>query len=307
MVREILCGFGFVETINYSFISDQSADRIRLDAEDPRRAHVVLLNPISEEQSVMRTTLLPGMLEAVQRNISRQQTALRLFEIGKVFWPRKDASLPVEKEMLVGVWTGPRGQAAWHTREESCDFFDIKGVVEGLGAALGLDRLTFAAQPDDQCRCTRPGHTARIICEGEDLGLVGELHASVAQNYSLKQTVFLFELDLEQLSQKLPAAKQMAPIPRFPATSRDITVIVDQVIESSRMLEAVVQFDEPLVEDLFIFDVFAGDPIPAEKKSVSIRIVYRSAERTLEDETVNAIHSDLSRRLIGEFDAALPA
>jgi len=306
-VREILCGFGFSETINYSFISAESDDRIQLKIDDPRRQHVALLNPISEDQSVMRTSLVPGMLEAAQRNISRQQTRLRLFEAGKVFLPQENALLPVEKEMLVGLWTGPRSTPAWHTREDRCDFFDIKGVVEGLGRSLDIGRLVFTALPDDQCYFTRAGHTAAVLHEGRTLGIVGELDAAVAGNFNLKQTVFLFELDMEMLSRRVPETKQMAPIPRFPSTSRDITVIVDQNVESSSLLAAVAQSGETLVEDLALFDVFAGDPIPRGKKSVSIRVVYRSPDRTLEDETVNEIHRHLTHRLIDEFGATLPA
>jgi phenylalanyl-tRNA synthetase beta chain len=305
-VRDILSGFGFSETINYSFISAESGDRIQLGEDDPLRDHVALLNPISEEQAVMRTSLIPGILEAAQRNISRQQTSLRLFEVGKVFLPQPDALLPLEKEMLVGLWTGPREKAAWHTKETACDFFDIKGVVEGMALALGITALSFAALPDDQCCYTRAGHTAQVLHSGQMVGIVGEVDTPVADNYSLRQTTFAFELDLEMVGQLLPDEKQMVPIPRFPSTARDITVIVDQEVESSLLLDAVTQFDEKLVEELYLFDVFAGDPIPDGKKSVSFRVIYRSAERTLEDEAVNEIHHHLTHRLITEFGAALP-
>jgi phenylalanyl-tRNA synthetase beta chain len=172
---------------------------------------------------------------------------------------------------------------------------------------LGITALSFEALPDDQCCYTRAGHTAKILHRGRLLGILGEVDSAVANSYSLKQPAFIFELDLEALGQLVSDAKQMAVIPRFPSTARDITVIVDQDVESGRLLDTVAQFGEKLVEDLYLFDVFAGDPIPAGKKSVSFRIVYRSAERTLEDETVNAIHHHLTHRLITEFGAALPA
>jgi phenylalanyl-tRNA synthetase beta chain len=305
-VKEILSGFGCYEAINYSFISADSCDWIGLGANDPRRNYVPLVNPISEEQSTMRTTLVPGMLEAAQRNISRQQNNLRLFEIGKIFLPQPDALLPLEKEMLVGLWSGSREPGAWHTQEEACDFFDIKGIVQGLASALGISTLLFTALPDDQCRYTRPGYTAQIRHGEQQLGIVGEVDAEVMSRFSLKQKTFIFELDLELLYQLVPDAKQMAPIPRFPSTARDITVIVDQEIESRRLLDAVAQFGEKLVENLYLFDVFDGAPIPAGKKSISFRVVYRSAERTLEDETINDIHHHLTHRLISEFGAALP-
>lgn len=306
-IRDILSGFGFSETINYSFIGADACDRMQLDADDPRRRHVALLNPISEDLAVMRTSLVPGMLDAAQRNISRQQNELRLFEIGKVFFPQPDALLPQEKEMLVVFWTGPANKTAWHSRERACDFFDIKGTVEGLALVLGIFDLSFMALPDEQCRTLRAGHTAQILHDQQVLGIVGELNPAVVNRYDLKQPAFIAELDIERLARLLPGIKQMAPIPRFPSTTRDITVIVDKEVESGRLLEKVAQFGETLVEDLYLFDVFAGDPIPMGKKSVSFRVVYRSAERTLDDETVNTIHRHLTHRLITEVGAALPA
>jgi phenylalanyl-tRNA synthetase beta chain len=178
--------------------------------------------------------------------------------------------------------------------------------VQGLALALGLAALSFTAVPDGQCRYTRAGHTAQIFHDGLTLGIVGEVDPEVVTTYSLKQKAFIFELDLEAIGRLASDSKQMAPIPRFPSTARDITVIVDQTIESGALLNTVARFGEKLVEDLFLFDVFAGDPIPEGKKSVSFRVVYRSAERTLEDETVNEIHHHLTHRLITEFGAALP-
>ncbi len=306
-IRSILAGFGFAEALNYSFISADSGDRLQLAADDPRRRHVALLNPISEEQAVMRTTLIPGMLEAAQRNISRQQTTLRLYEIGNVFLPRAADILPLEKEMLAGLWSGASQPSAWHTREKACDFFDVKGIVEGLIRALGVAGVTFTALTDEHCRYTRSGHTARIDLSGEMLGMVGQVSDSVNARYGLKQPAFIFELSLEPLVRSIDDVRQMTPIPRFPSISRDVTVIIDAAIESKRLLDAVARLDEPLVKDLQLFDVFAGGPIPPGKKSVSFRVVYQADDRTLEDEAVNTIHRQLTHRLVREFDAALPA
>jgi phenylalanyl-tRNA synthetase beta chain len=305
-VKDILVGFGFLETINYSFISEKSCDRLRMDADDDRRRNVALLNPISEEQSVMRTTLVPGMLETAQRNISRQQTNLRLFETGKVFLPRKGEDLPLEKEMLVGLWSGLRRRPSWYAKDENCDFFDAKGSVEGLAQALGLDGIAFKAMPEKRCHYTRSGHTAQIEKDGNVLGLIGEIEATVLGNYGIKQPVYIFELDLVAVSALAEDTVTMSPIPRFPSTARDITVIVDETTEAGRILETVNQFGETWVTDMFLFDVFAGDPVPKGKKSVSFRVVYQASDRTLEDETVNQVHQNLTHRLIAEFEATLP-
>jgi phenylalanyl-tRNA synthetase beta chain len=306
-IRDILSGFGFSEAINYSFIGTDACDQLQLDADDSRRRHVALLNPISEDLAVMRTSLVPGMLEAVQRNLSRQQTELRMFEIGKAFFPQPHEVLPQEKEMLVGCWTGAADKAAWHTRERACDFYDIKGTVEGLALALGIHGLSFMALADDRCDIFRAGHTAQVRSGDQVVGHVGALNPAVVDAFRLKPPVFVFELDVEQLAALVPDTRQMESIPRFPSTTRDVTVIVDQEMEAGRLMETVAGFEEALVEDLFLFDVFTGEPIPAGKKSVSFRVVYRSAERTLDDETVNSIHQHLTHRLITDVGAALPA
>ncbi len=306
-LRNILSGYGFSEMINYSFIGADACDRMQLSDDDFRREHVVLLNPISEDMAVMRTSLIPGVLQAVQRNISRQQNDLGLFEIGKIFLPRAGELLPEEKEMLVGCLTGAAQKTAWHAKERNCDFFDIKGAVEGLLFVLGIDDVSYAAEPDDQCHTFRAGHVARIIQGGQVLGHVGEVSPETLEAFDLKAPVFAFELDLEQLTQRLPGTRQMAPIPRFPSTARDITVILDQDVETGRLVETMVGFREALVETVYLFDVFSGEPIPEGKKSASFRVVYRSAERTLDDETVNDIHRQLTHRLITEVGAALPA
>jgi len=160
--------------------------------------------------------------------------------------------------------------------------------------------------PADGCSYVKNGFSAQIVTDGSPLGLVGELHPGVLKSYDLKQTVFYFELDMNQLYGMIPESLQANPIPKYPATSRDVTVIIDKDIESSNLLTFIRNLNEGLVEHLSIFDVFADKPIPAGKKSVSFRIVYRSHEETLEDNRVNDIHKRLSERLIDHFNAALP-
>jgi len=160
--------------------------------------------------------------------------------------------------------------------------------------------------PADVCSYVKNGFAAQIVTGDTPLGLVGELHPHVLKNYDLKQTVFYFELDMNRLYGMIPESLQAKPIPKYPATSRDVTVIIDRDIEAGSLLAFIRNLNEGLVEQLSLFDVFADDPIPDGKKSVSFRIVYRSHEETLEDDMVNDIHKRLSERLIDHFNAALP-
>ncbi len=304
--KTIMNGFGFDEAINYSFMDKMDCDRLLLHPDDYRRSLVEILNPLTEDQTVMRSILLPGLLKSVHRNISQRSKTCRLFEIGKVFIGKGKTHLPDEIEILAGLWTGSRTDALWNVPEAACDFYDLKGVVEGLSNALKIKNISFTRMPVDTCSYIKNGFAAQIVTGDTPLGLVGELRPRVLKNYDLKQTVFYFELDMNRLYGMIPESLQAGPIPKYPATSRDVTVIIDRDIEANSLLTFVRDLKEGLVEQLSLFDVFADDPIPAGKKSVSFRIVYRSPEETLEDDTVNTIHKRLSERLIDHFNAALP-
>jgi phenylalanyl-tRNA synthetase beta chain len=307
-LKQLMTCLGFTETINYSFINKLSCDRLELKADDPKRRMMHVLNPIAEDQSTMRISLMPGLLETMQYNISVQNRNLKLFEIGNVFFNtgQKD-SQPDEFEILSGLWTGARVDACWGSKETSCDFYDLKGAVEELLRNLGITDTTFTAIEPDACCYIKPGYSARIIVGNNAIGLLGEIHPLVLRNYDLKQKAYIFELDFDKLIELVPDTKLAQPIPRFPATSRDITLIVDKDSEAMNILQMVEDLDEKIVENLHLFDVYKGSPVPAGKKSISFRITYRSATQTLEDETVNSIHREITNRLIKEFNASLPA
>lgn len=307
-IKCLMIGLGFVETINYSFISKLSCDCLELEPGDPRRNMVDILNPLSEDQSVMRTSLIPGLLETMNYNISVQNRNLKLFEIGNVFYHTgQDDSQPDEVEMLSCLWTGARVDSAWFSKEIKCDFYDLKGVVEELLMNLGIAVTAFTSIPPESCFYTKPGYSARIFVENDLIGLVGEIHPKVLHNYDLKQAAFIFEINFDKLITLMPDTKSAQPIPKFPATSRDITLIINKNIEAFKILKSVENFNEELVENIHLFDVFEGDPIPTGEKSISVRITYRSFNETLEDDKVNHIHKNITKRLIKEFDATLPA
>jgi phenylalanyl-tRNA synthetase beta chain len=305
-LKRIMAGFGFTETINYSFINRSSCDSLRLESSDQRRNMIDILNPLTEEQAVMRTSLIPGLLETIYRNIARQIKTLKLFEVGKIYIGRGKDNLPEEIEMLAGIWTGSRSDASWYSKEIGCDFFDIKGVVEGLLNKLKIDHVKFACMPDNSCTYTKPGHTAQILQEKNLIGLAGEIHPQVLRNFDLKQAAFIFELDLNVISDLTPGAIRSKPIPKFPSISRDITIIIDKDLESSKLLEIIKKLGEELIENFYLFDVFEGDTIPQNKKSISLRITYRSKHKTLEDDEVNYIHKNITDRLLKKYNASLP-
>jgi phenylalanyl-tRNA synthetase beta chain len=305
-IKVLMKGFGFSEAVNYSFIDEKALDGLRLPDEDRRRKTVGILNPLTEDQTKMRTLLLHGLLQTMHRNLSRQEGTLRLFEIGKVFINEKPGGLPEESEMLSGLWTGMRSEQTWHDASLPCDFYDIKGTVEALLRELKVENFRFTQIPGDQCHFTRPGYTASIRVENSGIGTIGELHPEVVKNYDLKQTAYIFEVNLDALLPLLPDAVVARGLPKYPAVSRDVTLIVDNRLESYEILQSVMEMDEKLVEYVHLFDIFEGKQVPKGKKSISFRITYRSQERTLADDEVNMLHTAIADTVIRKYDAALP-
>ena len=306
-LRQSMAGLGFREAVNYSFAHKQSGDQLKFAPDDPRRKLVEILNPLTEDQAAMRTSLVPGLLEAVHYNFSQQIKNLKIFEIGKIFINEDPKQLPKETEILAGLWTGSRYDVSWHRQKADCDFYDIKGAAEGLLNILKIDRVVFTRLPENECTFTKPGFSAQILSGDKSLGLVGEIHPEVLANYDLNQPTFLFELNFDQLASVIKDTTHSAPIPRFPAIFRDITIIVDNDLETQRIITEAQNPGEELVESFSLLDVFEGEPIAAGKKSVSLRVTYRSSVKTLEDEDIASLHQSIADRLVKTFKASLPA
>jgi phenylalanyl-tRNA synthetase beta chain len=306
-IRDRMEGFGFHETIHYSFISHRAADHMLLPEDDPRRRTEPVLNPLTEDQSVMRTSLLPALLETVQKNIFRQEKTLKFFEQGKAFYHTQPGALPREIEMLAALWTGLQKPLTWHAKPIETDFYDLKGVAEALLAALGITDGVFSALPASACSYTQPGQTAQIRCKDTFLGIIGEIRPAVLEKFDIRQPIFALELHMEALVPIVPEATQFVAVPKFPAVTRDITIIVDQGVEGRQILDHLRKADTRWLEDVFLFDVYSGPPIAEGHKSLSVRLVYRSTTRTLEDARVNELHRNITQSLLTAFNAALPA
>jgi phenylalanyl-tRNA synthetase beta chain len=306
-IRSLLNGFGFTETITYSFVSERACDQLCLSEKDERRATVSILNPLSEDQNVMRTSLVPGLMETTLRNIAQQTKTMKIFEIGKTFISQGQDCQPDERTILAALWTGARHESTWNRKTVTCDFYDIKGALEGLFEGLQLKEIQFVGISKHRAPYLQPNAAAEILMEDAYIGIIGEINQEVLVNFSMKQPAFIFEIDLDRLTPMIPDRIQAKPLPRYPSTSRDITLIVDDDLAAQSVLSGIQGMQNKLVENVWVFDVFKGRPIPAEKKSLSLRVVYRSAEGTLEDEVVNEIHRDLTQRLLEICNADLPS
>ncbi|MBU0972623.1 MAG: phenylalanine--tRNA ligase subunit beta [Proteobacteria bacterium] len=307
-IRQTLPGFSFYEAINYNFIHEASCDRLKLSETDARRSMEKILNPISDQMSVLRTSLVPGLLETMKRNNSQQSDTLRIFEIGKTFFATRPGELPEEREMVAGLITGARSEQFWASKKTGVDFFDLKGIVEGLLGDLFIKDALFSKLEKGVCPYFEIGFGAVVKVSDRVLGSLGKIDGQVLKNFGLKQDAYVFDLDLALLLQLMPESIQAVPLPRFPSLSRDMTFIVDKKIEVGAILGQIKSFaqGQSLIEDMFLFDVFEGKPLAEGKKSLSFRVVYRSTTKTLEEKNIKKIHATLSETILEKFQASLP-
>ena len=301
---DALVGCGFSQIITYSFISPKSADQLSLASQDSRRRTVQILNPLTEDQAVMRTSLIPGLFATMVHNQNLKNEDLRIFELGKVFFHTENDSLPDEVEMISGLWTGSRRPESWHGSGTRVDFFDIKGVVETLVGDLNVGRVRFR-KPADHARIPylKRGYSAEIFLDDTYLGAVGEVTVDCLRNFDLKTPAFIFDLNFDILCSKISDSKSSKGFSRFPAVTRDLALILDETVPAASIIDYLQGLGGELVEDIEIFDAYKGRPIPSGKKSLAFRITYRSPKKTLEDADVNALHEETCQKVLKRYKA----
>ncbi len=302
-VRDGLVAAGFSEVINYSFLSPRAWDQLQLDSADPRRKTVAILNPLNEEQSVMRTTLVASLLETAARNLSYRSRDLRLFELRPVFEAREGEELPTERLRLTALVCGRRLPEGWAQQSAEVDFFDIKGVAEGLLEGFRVDHLSWDASRSEPF--LHPGKSCFLKRGDTLLGTIGEVHPKVLDGFDIDLPVFLLDLDLEALFSLARDFSKFQALSRFPDVYRDSALLLDEGISAAEVFEAVAKARSKDVEEVVLFDLYRGQGVPEGKKSLAIRVRYRSAEKTLTDEEINGAHTRLVKSLCGNLGAEI--
>ncbi len=270
-VQEILLGCGLHEVITYSFISPKYYDKIRLPGDSPLRRSVVISNPLGEDTSVMRTTAIPSMMEVLSRNYNNRNPSAWMYEVATEYHPKGEDQLPDE---IPNVVIGLYGSDA--------DYFTLKGMAELLLERLGIEDWDIEAVTDNPT--FHPGRCARLTAGGEEIGLLGEIHPAVCENYGIGTKVYLAKLDADRLFALGSDDLSYHPLPRFPATSRDIALLCDDRLPVRTLEKAIRAAAGNLLEKLELFDVYKGQQIPEGKKSVAMSLTLRAADRTLTDE-----------------------
>lgn len=263
---------------------------------------------MSEERSVLRTSLLPQLLETATYNRNRKNPDLAVFEIGTVFHTDEEAltTLPHEKHRLAVLLTGALRGASWNRKAEKVGFYDAKGVLEAVFAALGLSgSVTYEADAPEHLH---PGRTAAVKLHTElgeqTIGYVGQLHPEAQQAEDLDDT-FVAEIDLDVLYDAADRSIVYRTLPRYPAAERDIAVTVDAGVAAAALTAAVKEAAGELLESVRVFDVYTGEKLGAGRKSVALSLVYRHPERTMTDEEIAGLHAKAVAELEQSFSAEL--
>ncbi|MDE0556783.1 MAG: phenylalanine--tRNA ligase subunit beta, partial [Candidatus Poribacteria bacterium] len=298
-IKRFLLAAGMMEAVNYSFSDPSCFEKIRLPSDSPLRGTLGLQNPLSPEMSVLRTTLIPGLLENTQHNRNHQINAISLFEIGGVFI--RDGNQK-ELERITGVLAGQIGDGVYGNLYREPDFFDIKGLVEGMLEVCGITEYTL--QKTD-LPTFHPGRNAAVLLGETQVGAFGEAHPEVLENYDLPYKAYLFDFDLEALVGATVFSRRFEPISIYPKVARDLAIVVDEDVLSDMPIALIHTTGGELVESVRLFDVYEGQQVPEGKKSLAYTIVYHSAAETLTDKAVNALHGRVVERLHQELGAEL--
>lgn len=284
----IACGLN--EILTYSFVSPRGVDKINLCSDDEKRNFVKIMNPLGEETSVMRTTLIPNMLDVISTNVSHKVEEVSAFECGNTFTPQE--GLPVEsKKYCVGMYG------------KEVDFFVLKGVIEAMLNNVGLKG--YEIEPETTNLTFHPGRCAKIVYNNIYIGTFGELHPDVIENYNLGQRVYVAEINIDLVFENLSLTKSYNPLPKYPSTSRDIALIVKDEVFVKQIEDIIKANGGGLVESYKLFDVYKGAQIEEGHKSIAYSITYRSKDKTLTDEDVAKVHDKILSELSEKLNANL--
>lgn len=283
-ISNTMLALGLSEIMTYSFLSPKAYDKIGMPKQDRLRNSVTISNPLGEDTSIMRTTALPSMLDTLARNYNNRNGAVALFELASEYYPVEGQELPDEKTKLIAGLYG-----------DDCDFFTAKGMVEQLLDTLFISNYEFEASSNEYAY--HPGRCAHIMIDDTVIGVIGEIHPKVAENYGINERILCFTLDVDSLFAHTQTDATYTPLPKFPAVTRDLALICDETIPVRILEKAITKGAGNLLETIQLFDVYQGEQIEGGKKSVAFNIVLRSAENTLAEEQVNSTMKKVMKEL----------
>lgn len=291
--KAIIQGLGLNEVMSYSFISPRAYDKINAPEDSPLREYIKLINPLGEDYSVMRTTLIPNMLDLLSRNYSRGIEESYLYEIGNIFIPKElpVVNLPDEKKVLSFGIYGKK------------DFYYLKEVIDKTLDRLGIRDIEYVREESNPM--FHFGRTANLMKDGECLGTIGEIHVDISQNYNIKERVYIGQLDFDKIIELTNQEVKYKALPKYPGMARDLALVVSEDVLVGDIEKVISRYGDGLIEKIELFDIYTGSQIPEGMKSVAYSIMYRSYDRTLRDDEVNNIQNSIIKDLEDKFKAKL--
>lgn len=295
-IRQTLAALGLYETMTYSFTNPANLDKLLLPADSDRRTVVRIANPLGEETSVMRTTSLGSMLEVLSRNFKQRNKSAHLFEIAKIYLPQQSEQLPDERNVIsLGIYPEAAVSAA--------DFYTLKGYIEELFDKLGVVDVSFS--PAKTNPSFHPGRCAEVFVHGKSVGFFGQAHPRVSAAFDLDNGCLLAELDIALILEGAVEAKTYRSLPKYPAVSRDLALILDMDVLAGDVYQIIVKNGGKLIDHVELFDIYTGAQIPAGKKSLAYAITFRAPDRTLTDDEISAVMDKILKALEKQTGAVL--
>ncbi len=301
LTKESFTSFGFYEVINCNLISRKSLERTSSYLSLEEEQILEVLNPVSVEHSIIRPTLIPGMLETIQTNINHNQCDLRLFELGHAHI-ETGANFPIERLLLTYALSGKKELESWNSKPGEVDFYDLKGVLEEFLEIIGAENAEFKTVENE---LFVEGCTAEILLNGERVGILGEIHPRVLKQFDIDQQVFLGELDIDEMRENAGRIRSFKPLSVFPSTSRDIAIILDNHVTFDIIRGIIIGLRIPILERIKLFDVYRGEQVGKGKKSMAFSLQFRSRERTLRDSEVDRFFQRIKTELIEKVNCTV--
>lgn len=291
-VRTLLCACGMNEIVTYSFTNPNLFDKLCLAADSPLRNTVTISNPLGEENSIMRTTAIHSMLETLARNRNFKAETAKLFELATIYIPDEDAGkLPEERKVIsLGMYG-------------DCDFFDAKGIVETLFEVVGLSGARFV--PESENPTFHPGRFTSILVGKKEIGVLGQIHPTVCDNYDIDTEIYVAQINLPDLLTYAKSTKTYSPLPKYPAVTRDLAILVDDTILAADVEAIMKKKAKKLFAGLTLFDVYKGKQVPEGKKSMAYKLTLQSMDKTLTDTEINETIQEILSALEKELGATL--
>ncbi|MDB4893959.1 MAG: pheSB, partial [Firmicutes bacterium] len=286
--RRALAAAGLDEVMTQSLTHPRVYDKLRLPEGSPERHYLSLANPLYEDRATLRTTILPGLLDTLHYNVNRQNRDLGVFEIASVYRPEEGGQLPAEPRMLGLAMMGNQAPAAWNSPTEPADYYSLVGVVANLMDAMNI--ADWHVEGTSEHPALHPGRQAQLWVGGAPVGSLGELHPAVQETWDLPSRVYVAELAFERLADAALPQREYGAVPRFPAVTRDVALVIEQDSPAARVAETIRGAGGDLVEDVTLFDLYEGEHVKPGHRSLAYRITYRAADRTLAEAEIEAVH-----------------